>query len=85
MPTAAPLSRQVLADLVYDELFARLMDGRYPAGAPLAIDRIAAELAVSPTPVRESLARLEATGLVTRIALKGYAVPRCRPPRSSGS
>lgn len=69
-----PVSRQVLADHVYEELLAWLMDGRLEPGAAVSIDGTARELDVSPTPVREALARLEHTGLVRRVALKGYRV-----------
>lgn len=68
------VSRQVLTDHVYEEVLAGLMDGRHVAGAGISIDGLARELAVSPTPVREALARLESTGMVTREALKGYRV-----------
>jgi len=68
------ITRQVLADHVYEAVLAALMDGRYEPGAGLSIDGLARDLAVSPTPVREALARLEATGMVHRVALKGYRV-----------
>ena len=68
------VARQVLADHVYEEIFASLMDGRLKAGAGISIDGMARDLNVSPTPVREALARLEATGMVRREALKGYKV-----------
>jgi DNA-binding GntR family transcriptional regulator len=50
------------------------MDGRLEAGTGISIDGTARDLDVSPTPVREALARLESTGLVRRVALKGYRV-----------
>ena len=50
------------------------MDGRLEPGAAVSIDGMARELDVSPTPVREALARLEHTGMVRRVALKGYRV-----------
>lgn len=74
VPVREPLGRRLLADHVYDRLLADLVDGRLEPGAPIGIDAIARELGVSPTPVREALARIEWTGLVTRIALKGYRV-----------
>jgi DNA-binding GntR family transcriptional regulator len=69
-----PISRQMLADHVYEALMEWLMDGRLEPGATVSIDGTARELDVSPTPVREALARLEHTGLVRRVALKGYRV-----------
>ncbi|MBD7996648.1 GntR family transcriptional regulator [Arthrobacter sp. Sa2CUA1] len=68
------VERSVLADQVYKEILARLMDGKLESGDPLSIDGTARELGVSPTPVREALARLEATGMVVRAALRGYRV-----------
>lgn len=68
------ISRQVLADHVYDEILESLMDGRLMPGDAVSIDGTARDLEVSPTPVREALARLEHTGLVQRAALKGYRV-----------
>lgn len=71
------VGRQVLADTVYQEMLSSLVDGRLEPGAPISIDGVARDLSVSPTPVRESLARLESTGLVSREALRGYrAAPR---------
>jgi len=71
---ARGVNRQVLADHVYEALLIALMDGRLEAGTPVSIDGMARELDVSPTPVREALARLEATGMVRRTALRGYRV-----------
>lgn len=68
------VQRSVLADQVYTEILARLMDGKLESGDPLSIDGTARDLGVSPTPVREALARLEATGMVVRAALRGYRV-----------
>ena len=68
------VNRQVLADEVYEVIFASLIDGDLEAGANISIDGLARELEVSPTPLREALARLEATGMVRRVALKGYRV-----------
>lgn len=68
------VSRQVLADHVYQEILASLMDGTLEAGVSISIDGLARDLEVSPTPIREALARLESTGLVRRVALKGYTV-----------
>lgn len=71
---SAMLTRRVLADYVYEELLASLVDGRQEPDATLSIDGLARDFNVSPTPVREALARLEHTGMVRRVALKGYRV-----------
>jgi len=62
----------VLADEVYGRLKALIMDSTIPPGARINIEEVARLLDVSPTPVRESLARLESDGLVDKLALKGY-------------
>jgi len=72
--TSGALRRQLLRDEVYDALLDMLLEQRLAPGGSLSIDGLARELGVSPTPVREALAFLEHTGLVTRTALKGYGV-----------
>jgi DNA-binding GntR family transcriptional regulator len=67
-----PAKRIMLADEVYENLTSLIMDGSIAPGVRLNIEEIARRLQVSPTPVRESLARLEADGLVDKQALKGY-------------
>src|SRR3954451_23880770 len=75
-PVAAGLRRAVLADGVYEAVKALIMDRHLEPGAKINMDALARDLDVSPTPVREALARLEADGLVTKRALVGYtAVP----------
>lgn len=69
-------SRKALSDSVYDILIAQVIEGRYEPGTALNIDALSRELEISQTPIREALARLEATGLVTRAALRGYRVAR---------
>jgi len=64
--------RRALADEVYDVVLGLLMDQRIEPGSKVSIDGLARELDVSPTPVREALARLESEGLVAKRALRGY-------------
>lgn len=66
--------RQTLADKTYDELNSRIMQSVLPPGAKLSIDGLARQMAISQTPLREALARLEAEGLVERRPLSGYSV-----------
>lgn len=75
------LQRKVLADYVYEEILSSLIDGRREPSATISIDGLARELNVSQTPVREALARLEHTGMVRRIALKGYTVAPLSTPK----
>ncbi|TCO40520.1 DNA-binding GntR family transcriptional regulator [Kribbella antiqua] len=76
--------RLVLRDRVYDALIDLLISGRVTPGQALRIEHLANLLEVSPTPVREALAKIEATGLVTRVAQKGYRVaPLLAEPQMS--
>ncbi|WP_055481010.1 GntR family transcriptional regulator [Sphaerimonospora mesophila] len=70
--SASRPSRRSLADSIYEILLDQLIDGTIQAGAAVNIDSLSRELSVSATPIREALARLEATGLVEREALRGY-------------
>ena len=69
-----PQRRQVLVDGVHDTLMAMLMSGAPGPGDPVSIDALARDLDVSPTPIREALARIESSGLVVREPLRGYRV-----------
>lgn len=74
-PTAVDsLERRGLRDHVYDRVLDVLLGPGVEPGTRLSIDAVARELGVSPTPVREALIELERTGLVTRVANKGYRV-----------
>jgi DNA-binding GntR family transcriptional regulator len=64
--------RPALADDVYERLKSLIMGHAIAPGARIPIDTVARELGVSPTPVREALARLEADDLVTKAAMRGY-------------
>lgn len=70
----APM-RSSLVDQVYERLMELLLDGTLNSGDAVSIDGTARHLGVSPTPVREALARLESTGNVVRVAMRGYRVP----------
>jgi len=51
---------------IADEIRQRIMGCVYPPGTLLSIRKLAQEIGVSTTPVREALLRLEAEGLVNR-------------------
>ncbi|WP_432083263.1 GntR family transcriptional regulator [Streptomyces sp. WAC 04229] len=70
-PSVPPV-RQVLSDSVYEDIKAKVMDHEIAPGARVGIEALARELDVSPTPVREALARLESDGLVVKRSLSGY-------------
>lgn len=59
---------------MHDQLLRLIIDGHMEPESPLSIDALAREFGVSSSPVREALARLESTGLVQRLALRGYRV-----------
>lgn len=63
-----------LHERVFVQMRRRILDGTYEPGAVIRESRIAAELGVSRTPVREALRRLEQEGLVTIIRNKGAVV-----------
>ena len=63
-----------LAEEVYSRLYDQLMTHSIAPGAKLSVDGLARALDVSPTPIREALARLEAQGLVVKVHLIGYRV-----------
>jgi DNA-binding GntR family transcriptional regulator len=69
-----PLKRSTLGEDVYAALQRLIMEHSLAPGDRLNIDALARQLAVSPTPVRESLARLESDGLVRKRPLAGYTV-----------
>ncbi|KAM9861677.1 GntR family transcriptional regulator [Leucobacter sp. BZR 635] len=61
-----------VTEQVYQALFQLVMELDIAPGARMVIDKIAADLGVSSTPVREALARLETQGLVTKEPKRGY-------------
>src|SRR5882757_318167 len=78
-PMASPVPiprvrRSTLGEEVYETLKALVMEHTLPPGDRINIDALARELDVSPTPVREGLARLESDGLVRKRPLAGYTV-----------
>lgn len=72
--TLRPARRSTLAIDVYETIKGLLMDHVIAPSAKVNIDALARELDVSPTPVREALARLESDGLVRKRPLSGYTV-----------
>ncbi|GAA4942059.1 GntR family transcriptional regulator [Actinoplanes utahensis] len=68
------IRRSVLSDHVHESLKSLILEHRLAPEDRLNIDALARELDVSPTPVREALARLESEGLVRKRPLAGYTV-----------
>ncbi len=50
-------------------------EGRFGSGMPLVITSLAQELGLSPTPVREALARLAGEGIIEHWPGRGYFAP----------
>jgi DNA-binding GntR family transcriptional regulator len=68
----AVIDRPNMSDLLVDRLRAMIVDGRLPPGARVNEVHLAAELAVSRTPLREALNRLVAEGALTSVPRFGY-------------
>lgn len=60
----APAPRRLLRDVVYDKMFAAIIDGTLEFGERLNDDQLVAWLGVSRTPVREAIAKLADQALV---------------------
>jgi DNA-binding GntR family transcriptional regulator len=67
----------MLSEQVYRSILQLVTRGQLRRGSALRIEELSRILNVSPTPVREGLARLEATGLVVHLPRKGF---RIAPP-----
>ncbi len=63
-----------LADRVYDRLMGAILDGTISQGDRLIQEKLAEDLAVSRTPVREALLRLEREGIIEQAGRKGFVV-----------
>lgn len=66
--------RQPLPGSVYEIVTDMLMTHAFEPGARLNIEELARTLGVSPTPVREALARVEADGLIVKHPGRSYTV-----------
>jgi len=68
------VSRQTLADQVYDRVVEAVVVGDIPSGTAISETEIAVRFGVSRGPAREAIFRLEAKGLITRAAHLGARV-----------
>ncbi len=66
--------RTTTPDGVYRVLRTAILDGTVPPGGQLRETRIATDLGISRSPLREALTRLEEEGLVERIPFRGSFV-----------
>ncbi|CAA9213970.1 MAG: Transcriptional regulator, GntR family [uncultured Actinomycetospora sp.] len=72
--TAVPGDAPALPEQVVLQLRERILSGVLRPGTFLRPDRLAVELGVSPTPVREALQALRADDLVRALARRGFVV-----------
>lgn len=66
------VGRTALADHVHTAIYDNMLALAIPPGGRINIDAVARHMSVSPTPVREALARLEAEELVIKRPMSGY-------------
>lgn len=71
---ALPPERQRLADRVYRQVLDAIVGGFLPPGGRIIQERLAAEINVSRTPVREALLQLEREGILARSGSGGFKV-----------
>ncbi|MDQ1082477.1 MULTISPECIES: GntR family transcriptional regulator [Microbacterium] len=64
----------LLAEQVYQRLQERVLNGHIPPGAALSVPRLAADLGVSRSPVREAVQQLIAMGLAVHVPYAGARV-----------
>lgn len=70
------IARTTATEAATKALRAIILSGELPAGAPLRQDELARRLGVSRTPLRETLQRLEAEGLVRLDLYRGAVVAK---------
>jgi DNA-binding GntR family transcriptional regulator len=68
------MSKKDLSSLAYEYIFDKIVTNEFPPGMPIVENDICNNLAISRTPVREALRRLEVEGLVYKIADRGTFV-----------
>lgn len=80
LPSPVPqVNRETLRTRVYDSLCEALMMGRFEPGQALTVRGLAEAFGVSPTPVREALQRLAASGALAAEPNRFYRVPTITP------
>lgn len=72
-------ARARLADIAYQRLLEAIQDGTLSADERLVQERLAEELEISRTPVREALLRLEQDGTLSSSPRGGFTIKRITP------
>jgi DNA-binding GntR family transcriptional regulator len=68
------MNAETTTDRVYAQLRAAIMSGEYPAGSQHSVYRLADELGVSRTPVREAVLRLSHAGMISVERNRGFTI-----------
>lgn len=70
---------RTLAERAYAAIHEAIVNGEFAPGHRLRIEELSANLAISPTPIREALNRLEAVGLAEHLPHRGSRVTDVSP------
>ncbi len=70
----APVIHSRLADDVYDQILSAIVNGDIAPGERLIQEKIASQINISRTPVREALLRLEQEGILEISGRKGFSI-----------
>ena len=70
----APQTRPRLATDVYDQILSAIVNGEIKSGERLIQEKIAEQINISRTPVREALLRLEQEGILEMAGRKGFSI-----------
>ena len=73
--TFAPIEHETLGDHAYARIRQAILSGHFEPGEKLTIRRLSAQLAISPTPIRESLRRLAAERAVEIVPNRYIRIP----------
>lgn len=74
MANSSSPNPEKLGDLAYHALRRMILDKALRSGGPVVEGRLAEELNISRTPMREALLRLEGEGLLVRAGARSYSV-----------
>lgn len=74
MSASTSTTPETLGELAYQALRRMILDKALRSGGPVVEGRLAEELNISRTPMREALVRLEGEGLLSRAGARSYSV-----------
>lgn len=75
------ISRVSIQQLVYTELLQKIISGKLEPSSRISLEKIAEQMGVSSTPIREALRRLEAKGFVINDPQKGWLISAISPQK----